>query len=32
MPKVLAFFAGERFVPILAVFLGIGMGTVMFFA
>lgn len=32
MPKVLAFFAGERFVPILAVFLGIGMGVVMFFA
>lgn len=32
MPKVLAFFAGERFVPIVAVFLGIGMGAVMFFA
>lgn len=32
MPKVLAFFAGERFVPILAVFLGLIMGVVMFFA
>lgn len=26
MPRVLAFFGGERFVPILAVFVGIGMG------
>lgn len=31
MPKALAFFAGERFVPILAVFLGIGLGVVFFF-
>lgn len=31
MPRVLAFFAGERFVPILAVFLGLGMGLGLFF-
>ncbi|MDQ7982931.1 MAG: PTS transporter subunit EIIC [Spiroplasma sp.] len=32
MPKVLGFFAGERFVPILAVFLGLGIGVLIFFA
>lgn len=31
MPRVFAFFAGERFVPILAVFLGLAMGTAIFF-
>jgi len=31
MPRVLAFFGGERFVPILAVFVGIGMGLAFFF-
>lgn len=31
MPKTLAFFGGERFVPILAVFLGLGLGIVFFF-
>ncbi|WP_308149741.1 PTS transporter subunit EIIC [Spiroplasma sp. AdecLV25b] len=31
MPRVLAFFGGERFVPILAVFLGLGMGLAFFF-
>ncbi|MGL5268701.1 MAG: PTS transporter subunit EIIC [Spiroplasma sp.] len=31
MPRVLAFFAGEKFVPILAVFLGIAMGIGFFF-
>jgi len=31
MPRVLAFFGGERFVPILAVFLGFGLGITFFF-
>ena len=31
MPRLFAFFAGERFVPILAVFLGLLMGTTIFF-
>lgn len=31
MPNSLAFFGGERFVPILAVFLGLGLGIVFFF-
>lgn len=31
MPRLFAFFAGERFVPILAVFLGLGLGIVFFF-
>lgn len=31
MPRALAFFGGERFVPILAIFLGIGMGITLFF-
>lgn len=31
MPRILAFFGGERFVPILAVFVGIGMGLAFFF-
>lgn len=31
MPRVFAFFAGERFVPIIAVFLGLAMGTLIFF-
>lgn len=31
MPRVFAFFAGERFVPILAVFLGLAMGLGLFF-
>lgn len=31
MPRVLAFFGGERFVPILAVFVGLGMGLAFFF-
>lgn len=31
MPRVLAFFGGERFVPILAVFVGIAMGLAFFF-
>lgn len=31
MPRAFAFFAGERFVPILAVFLGLGMGMALFF-
>lgn len=31
MPRVLVFFGGERFVPILAVFVGIGMGLAFFF-
>lgn len=31
MPRVFAFFAGERFVPILAVFLGLAMGAAIFF-
>lgn len=31
MPRIFAFFAGERFVPILAVFLGLGMGVLIFF-
>lgn len=32
MPRALAFFGGERFVPIVAIFLGIGMGITLFFA
>lgn len=31
MPRILAFFGGERFVPILAVFVGLGMGLAFFF-
>lgn len=31
MPRAFAFFAGERFIPILAVFLGLAMGIGMFF-
>lgn len=31
MPRILAFFGGERFVPILAIFVGLGMGLVFFF-
>lgn len=31
MPRAFAFFAGERFVPILAVFLGLAMGIGLFF-
>ncbi|WP_342252123.1 PTS transporter subunit EIIC [Spiroplasma endosymbiont of Amphibalanus improvisus] len=31
LPRVFAFFGGERFVPILAIFLGIGTGITFFF-